>query len=74
MISSVLRVPFGRSRIHQFIPVLAMVMKNSSTTNAAEQQRHDPRPLALALADDFVLGSHHGSNRSATSTANKANR
>ena len=64
----------GDRAVHQFIPVLAMVMKNSSTTNAAEQQRHDPRPLALALADDLVLEPHHGRNRSATSTANKANR
>ena len=40
----------------------------------AEEDGHDPCPFPLALADDLVLDLHHGRNRSATSTANKAKR
>ena len=74
MISAVLPFVAVRRAGHQFIPVLAMVMKNSSTTNAPSSKAMIRARVALALADDLVLEPHHASQRSATSTANKANR
>ena len=59
-------------RRHQFAPILAMVMKNSSTAKAPSSNAMHLRPLALA-ADHLVL-ELHASHRSATSAVNRANR
>ena len=60
--------------MHQFIPVLAMVIKNGSTTKPPSNRAITRAALALPLADDLVFGVHHGKKRSATSTVKSAKR
>ena len=68
------RAILAGDRGHQLIPVLAMVMKNSRTTNAPSSSamiRDRSRWRLRMISSSWLTTASH---RSATSTVNKANR